>query len=76
MKADVIYACFSLGKTMNEILFEYVKQGKFIKVTAIEPKTRTEVCVVVPIGLSEQQMQIQALKKLQYVLKKKEEETC
>ncbi len=59
---------------MTEILFEYTRQGQYVKVTAIEPETRTEVCVVVPAGLSEQQMQIHALKKLQYVLKKKEEE--
>ena len=59
---------------MTEILFEYVRQGAYVKVTAIEPETKTEVCVVVPAGLSEQQMQIQAMKKLQYVLKKIEEE--
>lgn len=45
-----------------------------MKVTALEPETKTEVCVVVPVGLPEQQMQIHALKKLQYVLKKMEEE--
>lgn len=59
---------------MTEILFEYTRQGQYVKVTAIEPETRIEVCVVVPAGLSEQQMQIHAFKKLQYVLKKKEEE--
>lgn len=59
---------------MTEILFEYTRQGQYVKVTAIEPETCTEVCVVVPVGLSEQQMQIQAMKKLQYVLKKKEDE--
>lgn len=59
---------------MSEILFEYVRDGAYVKVTAIEPETMTEVCVVVPANLSEQQMQIHALKRLQYVLKKKEEE--
>ncbi len=59
---------------MAEILFEYVRQGQYIKVSAIETETKTEVCVVVPTGLSEQEMQIQALKKLNYVLKKKAEE--
>lgn len=59
---------------MAEVLFEYARQGQYVKVTAIEPETRTEVCVVVPVGLSEQQMQIQALKKLSYVLKKMEDE--
>ncbi len=59
---------------MAEILFEYIRQGQYIKVSAIEPETQTEVCVVVPAGLNEQEMQIQALKKLNYVLKKKAEE--
>lgn len=59
---------------MAEILFEYIRQGQYIKVSAIETETKTEVCVVVPVGLSEQEMQIQALKKLNYVLKKKAEE--
>lgn len=56
---------------MSEILFEYVRQGQYVKVTAIEPETSTEVSVVVPAGLSREQMQIQALNRLNYVLKKK-----
>ncbi len=60
---------------MTEVLFEYVRQGAYVKVSAVEPETKTEVSVVVPAGLSERQMQLQALKKLQYVLKKCEEKT-
>lgn len=56
---------------MSEILFEYVRQGQYVKVTAIEPETRTEVSVVVAANLSREQMQIQALNRLNYVLKKK-----
>ncbi len=58
---------------MSEILFEYVRNGAYVKVTAIEPETRTEASVVVPAGLPQEQMQIQALNKLRYVLKKLEE---
>ena len=58
---------------MSEILFEYVRNGAFVKVTAIEPETRTEASVVVPANLPQEQMQIQALNKLRYVLKKLEE---
>lgn len=58
---------------MSEILFEYVRNGAYVKVTAIEPETRTEASVVVPAGLPQEQMQIQALNKLSYVLKKLEE---
>lgn len=59
---------------MTEILFEYTRQGQYVKVTAVEPETMTEVCVVVPANLPQEQMQIHALKRLQYVLKKREEE--
>lgn len=59
---------------MAEILFEYVRNGSYVKVTAIETETKTEASVVVPANLSQEQMQIQALNKLRYVLKKLEEE--
>ncbi len=58
---------------MSEILFEYVRNGAYVKVTAIEPETRTEASVVVPANLPQEQMQIQALNKLRYILKKLEE---
>lgn len=59
---------------MAEILFEYVRNGSYVKVTAIETETKTEASVVVPANISQEQMQIQALNKLRYVLKKLEEE--
>ena len=49
---------------MNEIYFEYVVQGAYVKVSAIEPETKTEAVVVVPRGLTEEQMKFQALQKL------------
>ena len=59
---------------MSEILFEYVRNGNFVKVTALEPETKVEASVVVPANLSEGQMKLQALNKLRYVLSKKEQE--
>ncbi len=59
---------------MSEILFEYVRNGNFVKVTALESATKVEASVVVPAGLSEDQMKLQALNKLRYVLSKKEQE--
>ena len=58
----------------DEVLFEYIRQGNSVKVTAIEPLTKTEAVVIVPANLSEQQMQARAMQKLLYVLKKKAEE--
>ncbi len=59
---------------MSEVLFEYVKSGTTVKVTAIETDTGVEAVVIVPAGLSEQQMQVKAMQKLLYILKKKEDE--
>lgn len=59
---------------MSEVYFEYVAQGMYMKVSAIEPETKTEAVIVVPRGLSEEQMKFQALQKLNYILKKKVEE--
>ena len=59
---------------MSEILFEYVRLGNSVKVTAIEPETKIEAAVVVPASLSQEQMKMQALNRLKYILKKKEEE--
>ena len=45
-----------------------------VKVTAIEPETKIEASVVVPDTLSQDQMKFQALNRLKYVLRKKENE--
>ena len=58
----------------DEVLFEYIRQGNSVKVTAIEPLTKTEAVVIVPANLTEEQMQARAMQKLLYVLKKKAEE--
>ncbi|MBP3346741.1 MAG: hypothetical protein J6L86_06930 [Alphaproteobacteria bacterium] len=59
---------------MAEILFEFKKNGNVVKVSAIEPETQTEISVVVPAGLSVDEMKLQAAKRLNYVLRKKAEE--
>ena len=59
---------------MTEILFEFVRSGSYMKVTAIETETQTEATVVVPATLTEEQMKFQALNKFKYLLKKKEKE--
>ena len=59
---------------MAEVLFEYVRQGTSVKVTAIETETGIEAVVIVPANLSESQMQARALQKLRYIMQKKIEE--
>ena len=59
---------------MTEILFEYIRHGNSVKVTAIETQTGTEAVVIVPENLSEAQMQMKALQKLRYIMQKKAED--
>ena len=59
---------------MTEILFEFMRVGRNVKVTAIEPETQIEASVVVPDTLSQDQMKFQALNRLKYILHKKENE--
>ena len=54
-------------------MFEYVRHGTSMKVTAVEPETGIEAVVIVPADMRESQMQGRALQKLLYVLKKREE---
>jgi hypothetical protein len=56
---------------MAEVLFEYVRQGTSVKVTAIETETGIEAVIIVPANLSESQMQAKALQKLRYIMQKK-----
>ncbi len=56
---------------MAEILFEYVRQGTMVKVTAIETETGIEAVIIVPANLPENQMQTKALQKLNYIMQKK-----
>jgi hypothetical protein len=58
---------------MSEVLFEFVPCGNVIKVTAVEPKTRLEAVVVVPVSLDVEQMKQLAIQKLTYLLKKQTE---
>ena len=59
---------------MAEILFEFIRNGNVVKVTAIEPETKVEAAIVVPASLSEAEMKLQAMTRLNYVLKKALEE--
>jgi hypothetical protein len=55
-------------EALNEVLFEFVQQGRYVKVTAIEPTTNTEVSVVGDAGASPDTLKRVALNKLRYVL--------
>ena len=61
---------------MSEILFEYIRQGNAVKVTAVDPQSKTEAVVIVPLNMTEKQMQHFALEKLNYILTSKENKDC
>ncbi len=49
---------------MSEVLFEYRQIGNSIKVTAIDPKTGTEVSIVGSAAMTQYSLQQAALRKL------------
>lgn len=55
----------------REIIFEFHPVGGIVKVTAMDTTTLTEVTVQCPAVSSEAVLKQHALKRLEYVLKKK-----
>ncbi|MFQ5764898.1 MAG: hypothetical protein ACE5GT_08220, partial [Rhodospirillales bacterium] len=54
-----------------EVLFEFRRVGKSIRVVAIDPISRTEVTMVAPKGASYEGVKRIAARKLAYVIAKK-----
>lgn len=57
-----------------EVLFEFVRQGAYVKVSAIDARTNTEVSIVGPASASEAVLKANVLKKLEYVMEKRRRE--
>jgi hypothetical protein len=56
---------------IGEVLFEVRPIGNAVKVSAIDPATNTEVCVVGSAFTSAYSLKMNALRKLKSVLRKK-----
>ncbi len=56
---------------MREILYEFVMRGNSVKVSAIDPDTNTEVCIVGHANVGEVVLKRLAARKLRYVLDKR-----
>lgn len=56
-------------------IIEFIGQGRYVKVSAIDPRTGTEVSIVGDAERSEEELQQVALRKLRYVLEKKGKST-
>ncbi len=59
------------GPGGGEIYVEFVVQGSVVRVTAIDPKTGTEAVVMGPSGAPRAALSDAAVRKLRYVLNKK-----
>ena len=57
----------------REVLFEFVQQGRFVKVVAIDPASNTEVAVVGDRSASPESLKRVALNKLRFVLNRGQE---
>lgn len=54
----------------DDVLFEFVRIGGYMKVVAIDPETATEVSVVGPATGSREILKRTAMNKLRYVLRR------
>ncbi len=61
----------TLPEGLSEVLFEFRPVGKILRVTAIDPKTGTEVIMVADPRYGQQTIKRLAARKLAYVISKK-----
>ncbi|MFO0995157.1 MAG: hypothetical protein U1F33_00635 [Alphaproteobacteria bacterium] len=57
--------------TVGDVFLEFQRVGQFIKVTAIDPESLTEVSIMGPPSASEDTLGRNAMRKLAYVLSRK-----
>ncbi len=55
---------------LPEVLIEYRRVGKMLRVIAIDPITRTEVIMIAPADTTKKEMKRHAARKLAYVIAK------
>jgi len=55
----------------RDIIIEFTPVGNVVRVTAMDTQTLTEVIISCPAGTPEATMKQNAVKRLEYVLKKK-----
>ncbi len=59
---------------LPEVLIEYRRVGKMLRVIAIDPITRIEVIMITPADTTRKALKRHAARKLAYVLAKKQNE--
>ena len=63
MKSDILQG--------REIIVEFHPVGNFVKVSAMDTATLTEISIQGPVNAGEEMLKRNALKRLEYVMKKK-----
>ena len=53
-----------------DIIFEFIPQGRYVKVSAVDIKTGTETCIVADRRTRIEPLKTMATKKLSYVMSK------
>ncbi len=61
----------SLSMKNREVIIEYAKIGQIVKVSAMDSATLTEISIQGPASAGEETLKRNAIKRLEYVLKKK-----
>ncbi len=55
----------------HEVIIEFYVVGNYVRVAAMDTATLTEISIQGPVSASEETLKRNALKRLEYVLKKK-----
>jgi len=55
----------------REVIMEFFPLGSYVKVSAMDTQTLTEISIQGPANASQETLKANALKRLEYVLKKK-----
>jgi len=58
---------------LPEVLIEYRRVGKMLRVIAIDPITRTEVIMITPAGTTRKEIKRHAARKLAYAIAKNQD---
>jgi len=57
-------------RNLDEVLFEFIPNGNYVKVVAVDPVTNTEIILVGDRRSGKQMLQKAAVQKLEYVIAK------
>ena len=55
----------------REVIIEFFPIGQYVKVSAMDTQTLTEVSIQGPLGAGDEVLKRNAMKRLEYVMKKK-----